>query len=122
DLANTPYAIQLGLLGAQYVAKREFALSEPFRNTPTRSYFPETSHSLGGGFLIYWRNHGGLRQFGYPLSEEFVDQTNTAGNFSPVQFFERARFEWPPEFANTRNEFQIGLLGRWALDQRGCGP
>jgi spore germination protein len=122
ELAGTPYGIQLGLLGAQYVAKRMFVLSPPFPSTPTRVYFAETQHSLGGGFLQYWRTHGGLAQFGYPLSEEFTERSPTDGNYYTVQYFERARFEWHPEHAGTAAEFQLGLLGVWAMQQKGCLP
>ena len=33
-------------------------------------FFPETGHSLSGVFKQYWQAHGGLAQFGYPLTEE----------------------------------------------------
>jgi hypothetical protein len=39
-----------------------------------------------------------------------------------VQYFERARFEWHPEHLGTPSEFQLGLLGVWALEQTGCRP
>ncbi|HUS13975.1 MAG TPA: N-acetylmuramoyl-L-alanine amidase, partial [Chloroflexia bacterium] len=122
ELRGTPYIIQLGLLGVQYTAKRVFALSEPFRNTAETLYFPETGHRLGGGFRTLWGNKGGLRQFGYPISEEFAERSPTDGNMYTVQYFERARFEWHPEFRGTANEFQLGLLGTWALQQTGCAP
>jgi hypothetical protein len=34
-------------------------------------YFLQTGHTLRGPFLRYWQEHGGLAQFGYPLTEEF---------------------------------------------------
>jgi spore germination protein len=122
ELRGTPYAIQLGLLGSQYTAGRQFPMVPPFPNTPDRVYFPQTQHSLGGGFLILWRQQGGLAQFGYPLSEEFSEVSPTDGRPYTVQYFERARFEWHPEHLGTPSEFQLGLLGVWALQQTGCRP
>jgi spore germination protein len=93
-----------------------------FPSTPTRVYFPQTGHSLSGGFLTYWRAHGGLPIFGYPISEEIHEVSPTDANPYTVQYFERARFEWHPEYRGTPAEFQLGLLGAWALQQRGCAP
>lgn len=59
--------------------------------------FPETGRNVGGLFLDYWEQNGGLAQQGYPISEP-------AGEVSPldkkpytVQYFERAVFEYHPE-------------------------
>lgn len=54
-------------------------------------YFPETGHSLGGGFKDYWETHGGLDIFGYPLTDEIQEDGRT------VQYFERSVFEFWPE-------------------------
>lgn len=54
-------------------------------------YFSETQHYLGGGFYRYWLEHGGLMQYGYPLTEEMQEDGRT------VQYFERAVFEYWPE-------------------------
>jgi vancomycin resistance protein YoaR len=67
-------------------------------------YFPQTGHTLGGAFEWFWQSHGGLAIFGYPISEEFVEQGVL------VQYFERARFEYRPEHVGA--EVQIGMLGR----------
>ena len=42
---------------------------------PTIVYFPPTGHNLGGTFLTYWRAHGALPTFGYPLMEEFIEES-----------------------------------------------
>ncbi|MEI6045959.1 MAG: M23 family metallopeptidase [Chloroflexota bacterium] len=75
------------------------------------SYFPETGHYLGYGFRLYWQKNGGLAQFGYPLTEEFKERNPADGKIYTVQYFERARFEYHPEFAGTSNEVELGLLG-----------
>jgi hypothetical protein len=59
--------------------------------------FPETGHRVGGRFLDYWQNNGGLAQQGYPISEEFQEKSELDGNTYTVQYFERAVFELHPE-------------------------
>ena len=79
-------------------------------------YFPETGHSLRGEFKNYWDRNGGLAVFGYPLSEEFTEQT-AEGSFV-VQYFERQRFEFHPEKAAPYNVL-LGRLGDTVLRDRG---
>ena len=84
-----------------------------FVGTPNNMFFKETGHSLGNTyhFLGYWQNHGSLAQFGLPWTEEFEELNPADGKVYTVQYFERARFEYHPEFAGTSNEIQLGLLG-----------
>ncbi len=70
--------------------------------------FPETGHSLCGGFRAYWEAFGGLAIFGYPITEEFVDPATGR----VTQWFERARFEWHPGAFPERYDVLLGLLGR----------
>ncbi len=76
-----------------------------------RLFFPETGHTLGGGFRVYWEQHGGLPLFGYPISEEFTE-IGADGHPVTVQYFERHRFEWRPEQAPP---YQV-LLSRMGDD------
>src|SRR5687768_9425350 len=68
---GTQYEVQLGLLGTILNEGRRFdpANASVASNAPGRVYFPETKHTLSGQFLNYWQRHGGLAQFGYPISE-----------------------------------------------------
>ena len=59
--------------------------------------FPETGKRLGGRFLQYWRQNGGLMQQGYPISDEFFEVSDLDGKPYTVQYFERAVFELHPE-------------------------
>ena len=68
-------------------------------------YFQETSHSVCNGFLRYWQTYGGVSIFGYPVSDEFIDNNMT------IQYFERARFEWHPGSDPARWDVQLGRLG-----------
>jgi spore germination protein len=90
----------------------------PISDTSDRIYFPETGHTIAYGFLEYWRNNGGLARFGYPRTEEFTEFDPMVGQSYTVQYFERARFEYHPEFRGTQFEVLLGHIGRWALEQR----
>jgi hypothetical protein len=57
---------------------------------PDRVYFPQTGHYLSYGFLDYWRSHGNIPIFGYPISDEINDSATGL----TIQYFERAVFEW----------------------------
>jgi hypothetical protein len=52
-------------------------------------YFQQTGHYLRGAFRSFWERNGGVANFGYPLTEEYVRTSD--GRIT--QYFERARFE-----------------------------
>lgn len=54
-------------------------------------YFPETGRYIYAPFRDYWRRFGGVEVFGYPITEQRMED----GRW--VQYFERARFEDHPE-------------------------
>jgi hypothetical protein len=70
----------------------------------TERFFAETGHWVKGEFYTYFRQYGGLEIFGYPLTEEFVEQGFL------VQYFQKARMEWHPENP-VQYRVQLGLLG-----------
>ncbi len=74
--------------------------------------FPQTGHSMCKAMEAYWNKYGGLAQFGYPISDPFVEVSPTDGKSYTVQYFERARFELHPENKGTPYEVLLGLLGR----------
>ncbi len=84
----------------------------PVPNTTTQRYFPETGQVVQEAFLRYWNQYGGLEQFGLPRTREFQERSVYDGKYYTVQYFERARFEYHPENANTPYEVLLGLLGR----------
>jgi hypothetical protein len=75
--------------------------------------FPETGFKVCGRFLDYWLSHGGVRQQGFPISEEFDEQNALPpagdGKVHKVQYFQRARFEYHP--GQGQFEVLLGLLG-----------
>ncbi|NWG22491.1 MAG: S8 family serine peptidase [Chloroflexi bacterium] len=80
-------------------------------------YFPETGHTLRGAFLTYWRAQGGLRVFGFPISEEFLERGED-GRDVTVQYFERHRLELRPGNRPPYN-VQLTRLGDMMLRERG---
>ncbi|MEZ4568843.1 MAG: cellulase family glycosylhydrolase [Thermomicrobiales bacterium] len=78
-------------------------------------YFPETGHYLSGIFRDYWEENGGIVTFGYPLSEPFQEADIYTGELQEVQYFERARMEYHPEFPD-KYQILLGHLGIQALE------
>ena len=75
-------------------------------------YFSQTGHSISGKFLDYWNANGGLKVFGYPLTDAKNETDSESGQVYLTQWFERNRFELHPEFAGTKYEIELGLLGK----------
>jgi thermitase len=110
----------LSVARVDFYLDREAAVSTAFAPVqPQRGavYFPETGHTLRGVFLSYWRTHGGLPVFGYPISEEFIERSDD-GREALVQYFERHRFELRPENRPPYN-VQLTRLGDVILRARG---
>jgi subtilisin family serine protease len=91
-------------------------------STPGLYYFAETGHTLRGEFKRFWDTRGGLAVFGFPLSEEFTEVSQTDGKTYLVQYFQRNRFEYHPENANTPNVVLLGLLGSELTKGRTFAP
>ncbi|HET9495733.1 MAG TPA: glycosyl hydrolase family 18 protein [Chloroflexia bacterium] len=106
-----PNDVLLGLLGVQSVADRLFPPAAEPAIGPDTLYFPQVQHTISGAFLTYWQKYGGLRQFGYPITEPLLELSDIDGKTYSVQYFERARFELHPEYAGTEAEVLLGLLG-----------
>ena len=97
-----PFDVLLSLLGVFEYQKRYGAEGAPNQRLSTESnavLFPETGFTVGGRFLEYWQENGGLPQQGYPISNEFEEVSELNGLTYTVQYFERAVFELHPENA-----------------------
>lgn len=68
--------------------------------------FPETGQWLAGAFKTYWERHGGLAQFGYPISPPL-----RGADGKTIQWLERARFEFHGELP-AGSRVLLGLLAR----------
>jgi hypothetical protein len=118
-----PQDVQLGQLG-----RRVHPADPPAKPDPAATYFPQTGHNLGDTVLLgtdhptrfilefrtYWEQHGGLAQFGYPISEVRYERLED-GQDHRVQYFERARFETGPVGV------RLGQLGRLILAEVDAG-
>ena len=105
------WQVQLRRLGTDLTAGR--VSLAPFQPVSAQTdanctFYPQTGHRLCFGFRYFWHTSGDLAVFGYPISEEFVENGLT------VQYFERARLEYHPELKGTPYEVEIGLLGTQA--------
>ena len=73
--------------------------------------FPQTGHSICKQMESYWRQYGGLAQFGYPINDAGVETDAATGKAYTVQYFQRGRFELHPENAGTPYAVLLGRLG-----------
>jgi len=117
---GTPYEVLISLLGRWVAQGRRYdpaflplppQTAQWVAGDPHRIFFPETGHTIAYAFKRYWERHGGLYTFGYPISEEFTEVNPDTGKIHTVQYFERARFEYHPEYAGTDYEVLLGRLG-----------
>jgi hypothetical protein len=69
-----------------------------------REFFPEAGHWVIGEFLEYFKSHGGLAIFGYPLTEPYYEDGIL------IQYFQNARMEWHIN-ADGSYSVQLGHLG-----------
>jgi hypothetical protein len=116
-----PYDVLLGLLGRTITKGREN--EPPFHPTrpriePGYVYFQPNGHNMAPEFAQYWRQHGGLPVYGYPISEAFMEVSPTDGKQYLVQYFERNRLEYHPELPDPYR-VSLGLLGVQILKARG---
>ena len=95
--AGTEYEVLLGLLGRELTrgldgprfssetigeAQRTSSSLPGGRSTSTPTpaadlshFFTETGHLVSADFLSYWQEHGGVRIFGYPISNSYRTAT-----------------------------------------------
>ncbi len=76
---------------------QQLVTAQPVAQQANCQTFTETGEVVCGRFLAYWKEHGGLMQQGYPISNELNDVSEVDGKTSRMQYFERAVFEYHPE-------------------------
>lgn len=101
--------VEIKRLG-EYLYQKGEVLSIP-QNFPACQYFPDTRHQVCYAFLDYFKAHGGIAQFGYPISEIQIQEGRI------VQWFQRACFEWHPELPSG-NRVTLSELGQRYFDIR----
>ncbi len=104
--------VGLGHLGAELAALRglEFVPVPAIEDTADRRYVEATEQIVQYGFKTIWERYGEERIFGYPISSEFLEETED-GVRRTVQYFERARFEYHPDRPDGERVL-ISTLGR----------
>jgi hypothetical protein len=115
-----PYNVLLSQLGTFEYRKRygtQGALGQRPNTTSGSILVPETGKRLGGKFLQYWRENGGLMQQGHPISDEFTEISALNGKPYLVQYFERAVFEYHPE-NQPPYDVLLAHLGRFRYNQQ----
>ncbi len=111
-----PYDVLLGQFGRQ-IHPADPAV-EP---KPQDTFFPQTGHNLRNGlFRDYWQEHGGLEQFGYPITEVFRERLEDGQEYE-VQYFERARFEFH-SMNKPPYTLLLGQFGRRIMTERNIQP
>lgn len=120
DLGGGQTTVQLGLLAVELTAGRTFPKVPPIQNTADRRYIPETQHIIQYGFKEIWERHGAERIFGFPISEE-IEEVLQNGEWHTVQYFERSRFEYWPEFPPGERVL-ISHLGRMLVPPEMTAP
>lgn len=96
---KAPNDVLLSLLG-NFLYKQKYpagAANQKVNNSSGSRLFTETGKRVGGKFLDYLRQNGGLAQQGLPISDEFQEKSDLDGKLYTVQYFERAVFEMHPE-------------------------
>lgn len=122
-----PYEVLLQLLGtfryAELYRNSAGAPNQYANNDAGAVTFPQTGKTLGYRFLDYWTTHGGLAQFGYPISDEFLEISPVDGESYQVQYFERAEFEYHPYNLKPYEVLlsQLGTL-RWQDNHEAQNP
>jgi hypothetical protein len=118
-----PNDVLLSLLG-NFLYKQKYPSGAPGQQPNTNigsMLFTQTGKRLGGLFLQYWQQHGGLAQQGYPISDQFTEKSALDGKTYTVQYFERAVFERHPE-NTTPYDVLLSQLGTFRYrDKYGSG-
>ena len=99
-------------------ADKSLTQPAPASGSADGPYYSATNHNISPLFKSYWESHGGLAQFGYPRTEALREVNPADGKIYTVQYFERNRFEYHPEFAGTPYEVELGLLGNQLTESR----
>jgi beta-lactamase class A len=110
---DPPHDVELGQFGRILHPADSAVDADP----QAAQYFSETGHNVYSLFDGYWQAHGGLAQFGYPISEPFQQQLANGQTYT-VQYFERARFEYHPN-NDPPYDVLLGQFGRLILARQG---
>jgi len=106
--------VQLARLGEELGYEATPTAPIPLPNDPFCRYFPETQHSVCNAFLTYFNDNGGVKAFGYPISDAIV----VSSNRRIYQAFQFARMEWHPDRPDSQR-VRLTNVGRLAFNRSG---
>ncbi len=116
------FVIDRGNVGLELAGARGYQFTPATRiDAPAAVYlwFTQTNHSLQEPFLSFWRQNLGNYMLGSPISEPFEETNPETGQRRLVQYFEKGRLEFRPEFAATRSAVIMGNVGAELLKLKG---
>jgi len=87
----------------------------PMNIRPGCRFFESSGHWVCYQFLEFYESHGGPALFGYPISEEKVE------NRRRVQYFQGFRLDWYPE-APLGRQIKVAPLGYLHFRAEGLNP
>ncbi|MEP6774929.1 MAG: LamG-like jellyroll fold domain-containing protein [Chloroflexota bacterium] len=120
---QAPYDVLISLLGRLQFQKKYANGVQALDKLPAGmkpeggAVFPQTGKDVRGVFLDYWLNNGGTLQYGYPISDAFIERSQLDGKDHIVQYFERSVFEYHPE-NQAPYDVQLSLLGRFQFERK----
>jgi predicted metalloprotease len=114
-LPSTSIAAAPGLPQSSVLSPQSSTLSQVRNYSSFGHFFFETFQASSGAFWYYWNDNGGLAQQGFPISEEFIEKSDTDGKEYLVQYYERAVFEYHPE---TTQRVLLSLLGNFEYKRK----
>jgi putative inorganic carbon (hco3(-)) transporter len=117
--AGTPLEIVPGNVGMEVPVRGAMEIQLPGGLEGERVIFTTkgTGMPTPRKFFAFWESNGGPDLFGYPITPLLMD-TGNEGKSLAVQYFEKARLEYHPEFAGTVYEVQVSKLGVEVFDKK----
>jgi hypothetical protein len=109
--------VKLSFLGEK-LGRRQPPLAAsrvPPASEPGSRYYPQMGHAVGGDFLTYFDQKGGLDRFGYPIAEPLVIGGQLA------QDFQQARLVWQAD-RPPGDRVKMEAIGRVYFDVQGLDP
>jgi hypothetical protein len=109
--------MQLAALGSARLKSRYpggTPQAAPLPGSPQGYTFKETGYTVRGAFLEFWRTGGGVKRFGYPISDSFLETSNVDGKARIAQYFERVVMEYHADLDAPYN-VQLAPLGTLRL-------
>jgi hypothetical protein len=119
-----PFTVLLAHLGRFAYAKQypQGAPGQTANTTAGAVHFAPTGHTLGGPFLAYWQQTGGLMQHGFPISDELTEASPLDSQPYLTQYFERAVFEYHPATGSGPGTVLARPLGALRYASRASAP